>query len=330
MGKKSAKAKSLWSDEVLLNKQIRIFIALAFVISWPFMITSALANLNPKSFTLVMFAPFIAMILTTYITEKKSSKSSLTSGVKWHFNFKGNGKAYLFAWLTPILCAFLGAALYYAIFPQDFSWLLFALQAHNFNWDLNLFVIRQILIVTTISVLVAAVPAMGEEAGWRGYLLPRLIHKYGEVKGLILGAVVWGVWQWPILVLQSSAIAPFIELVGGKVNVTSSGYLYGVDYLGAPWTGMLAVFVYTFTIGTIAWWLYCKSESVWCASLFHGSVSAVAMFALEFRDVNMKNWLLGPSLPGLLAILPLFAVAVWLLAKKRQEMHIDYTVENLG
>ena len=331
MGNKSPKAKSLWSDEVLLIKQIWIFIGLCFLISWPFMITSSLANLNPKSFTLVMFAPFISMILTTYITEKKSAKGTLTSGVKWHFNFAHAWKYYLIAWLVPVVCAFLGAVIYYLIFPDNFSLLIFELQAQHFKWELIPFIIRQSLIICTISVIVAAVPAMGEEAGWRGYLFPRLIEVFGELKGLIIGAVVWGVWQWPILILQSSAVAPFIQHADGtKIEITTTGYLYGVDYWGAPWLGMLIVFLYTFAIGTIAWWIYCRSKSIWAASLLHGSVSAVAMFALEFRNVGMKNWILGPSMPGLISIIPLMAVAIWLIVKKKDEMHIDYTVENLG
>ena len=331
MGKKSAKAKSLWNDEVLITKQIWIFIGLVFLISWPFMITSSLANLNPKSFTLVMFAPFIAMIATTYITEKKSLKGTLTSGVRWHFNFSKSKNYYLIAWLVPIACAFLGALIYFSIFPDTFSLLIFTLQAHYFKWNVDPFIARQILIVSTISVVVAAVPAMGEESGWRGYLYPRLIHKYGEIKGLIIGAVVWGVWQWPILIVQSSAVAPLIKHAEGtKLDATSTGYLYGVDYWGAPWTGMFAIFLYTFAIGTIAWWIYCKSESIWAASLLHGSVSAVGMFALEFREVHLKNWLLGPSLPGIISIIPLLAFAIWLLVKKKDQMHIDYTIENLG
>ncbi len=54
------------------------------------------------------------------------------------------------------------------------------------------------------------------------------------------------------------------------------------------------------------------------------------MFALEFRYVGMKNWVLGPSMPGVISIIPLMAVAIWFIAKKKDEMHIDYTVENLG
>lgn len=44
---------------------------------------------------------------------------------------------------------------------------------------------------------------LGEEVGWRGYLLPRAVDEHGVVvAGLIVG-VVWAVWHWPLWFLPS-------------------------------------------------------------------------------------------------------------------------------
>ena len=44
---------------------------------------------------------------------------------------------------------------------------------------------------------------LGEEVGWRGYLLPRAVDDHGlVVAGLIVG-VVWAVWHWPLWFLPS-------------------------------------------------------------------------------------------------------------------------------
>lgn len=40
-------------------------------------------------------------------------------------------------------------------------------------------------------------PALGEEVGWRGYMMPRLKERFGLLNGRLLGGVVWGVWHWP-------------------------------------------------------------------------------------------------------------------------------------
>jgi membrane protease YdiL (CAAX protease family) len=40
--------------------------------------------------------------------------------------------------------------------------------------------------------------ASGEEYGWRGYLLPRLLP-LGELRGTLILAAIWGIWHLPVL-----------------------------------------------------------------------------------------------------------------------------------
>ncbi|MCA1379151.1 CPBP family intramembrane glutamic endopeptidase, partial [Bradyrhizobium sp. IC4060] len=40
---------------------------------------------------------------------------------------------------------------------------------------------------------------LGEETGWRGYTLPRLLHRAGPVVASCLLAVVWAGWHLPLL-----------------------------------------------------------------------------------------------------------------------------------
>ncbi len=61
------------------------------------------------------------------------------------------------------------------------------------------------------------IPAVGEEAGWRGYMMPHLKEQLGLLNGRLLGGVIWGVWHWPLMLLV--------------------GYEYGTNYLGAPCWG---------------------------------------------------------------------------------------------
>jgi membrane protease YdiL (CAAX protease family) len=46
----------------------------------------------------------------------------------------------------------------------------------------------------------------GEEAGWRGYALPRLLRKYSPVSaGIILG-IVWDFWHLPLWIISGSTL----------------------------------------------------------------------------------------------------------------------------
>jgi membrane protease YdiL (CAAX protease family) len=46
----------------------------------------------------------------------------------------------------------------------------------------------------------------GEEAGWRGYALPRLLRKYSPVSaGIILG-IVWDFWHLPLWIVSGSTL----------------------------------------------------------------------------------------------------------------------------
>ena len=38
--------------------------------------------------------------------------------------------------------------------------------------------------------------AVGEEIGWRGYMMPRLKERFSLFTGRLLGGILWGVWHW--------------------------------------------------------------------------------------------------------------------------------------
>lgn len=69
--------------------------------------------------------------------------------------------------------------------------------------DLNLWYLGPTILVTTL--LVDAGP-MGEELGWRGYALPRLLTLFGSpLKAALLLGVVWGIWHLPAFFISGTA-----------------------------------------------------------------------------------------------------------------------------
>ncbi len=96
-----------------------------------------------------------------------------------------------------------------------------------------------------LSPLLNLVPIFGEEFGWRGYLLPKLLP-LGERKAYIISGLIWGVWHIPVILM---------------------GYNYGIDYPGAPWSGALLFIFISFVLGTFFGWASLRAGNIWPASL---------------------------------------------------------------
>ncbi|QCK16696.1 CPBP family intramembrane glutamic endopeptidase [Mangrovivirga cuniculi] len=58
---------------------------------------------------------------------------------------------------------------------------------------------------------------IGEELGWRGWLLPNLLKKHSLNKSLVLIILIWGLWHFPILFNSLEIVIPWIILL---VSVT--------------------------------------------------------------------------------------------------------------
>ncbi len=130
----------------------------------------------------------------------------------------------------------------------------------------------------------------GEEYGWRGYLLPRLLP-LGEIRASVLLGLIWGVWHLPLL-------------------------LAGLNYPGVNvW---LAIIVFTFvTVAlsfTYTWFYVASSGSVLVAAVFHASTN-------QFSDTFWVPPLLSganPFAPSLVSGILIMAlvVAVYGLIKR--------------
>jgi len=89
--------------------------------------------------------------------------------------------------------------------------------------------------------------AFGEEAGWRGYALPRLVDRYGFWVGSLILGVVWCVWHYPKMLGN-----PYVPTVSQLIPLIA---LFSLQII-------LANFILC--------WLYFRSgRSVIATTLFH-------------------------------------------------------------
>src|SRR5699024_2526507 len=108
-------------------------------------------------------------------------------------------------------------------------------------------VIAQIAFVPVAS-LVNALPAFGEEAGWRGWLLP-VLEPLGTWPAMLLSGAIWGLWHAPIVLLGQNFDEPNIL---GVLLMTGGGIAWGVLF----------------------GWLRLRTGSVWPSVIGHGSLNA--------------------------------------------------------
>jgi len=105
--------------------------------------------------------------------------------------------------------------------------------------------------VLIVNTTIGVVPAIGEEYGWRGYLLPRLLP-LGEVRATALLAVIWATWHLPIL-------------------------LIGLNYPGQSAMTVLPMFMamVTLTAFPFTWLFVASHHSVLVVAVMHSALNAV-------------------------------------------------------
>ncbi|ETI68333.1 CPBP family intramembrane glutamic endopeptidase [Neobacillus vireti] len=134
-----------------------------------------------KMFPLIMFIPAaIAIIFSIFGRE----------GVHG-FKQKLNAKALLFGIFYPIgfvlLCAFLSQILGIG------------------TWNAYTVPVVKMLVTLVITILINLFTVLGEEYGWRGYLLPKFTMQWGKTKATIILGIIWALYHVPTVFFLAKA-----------------------------------------------------------------------------------------------------------------------------
>lgn len=76
--------------------------------------------------------------------------------------------------------------------PYAIYWMMHP-ETMKLTINLNFFV------VLIVGIPLSMVTALGEEIGWRGFLVPRLYKQVGLEKTLVFTSLLWAVWHLPLL-----------------------------------------------------------------------------------------------------------------------------------
>jgi CAAX protease family protein len=269
-------------------KEIILFVVLAYGLSWAwsgyFLLpylgdlltqsttpTDMVERLGPAATLGTMLTPMIAALIMRIFVSKEGLKGSL--------GLLRSPKYYLAALIAP------------AVFVTAVVLIVQALGLGEFRWSEATWFVYLMLLVIALPVTLFT---FGEEYGWRGYLLPRLLP-LGEIRASVLLGVIWGVWHLPLI-------------------------MAGLNYPGVNvW---LAVIIFTFvTVAlsfTYTWFYVASSSSVLVAAVFHASTN-------QFSDTFWVPPLLSganPFAPSLVSAVLIMALVVVVYRVFRRSVHV--------
>lgn len=230
-----------------------------------------------------MFFPGIsAFIVRKFITREGFSDAGLKLGKR---------KFYLQVYLL--------IPLFYAII-YGLTWLLvqapdFSLQSFMAQYGLKELPFPQLKLILLIFIstityapFLNAIPAFGEEFGWRGYLLPKLLP-FGQKKALIISGIIWGLWHAPLVLLM--------------------GFHYGHN----GWLGVLFFTTLVMLVGIYFGYLRIVSGSVFLTAFAHGVFNAQFYGIWSVIFPNLDPFLGGVT--SLIGILVFLTLSLWVFKK---------------
>lgn len=241
------------------------------------------------------FIPVLAVILTRAILKDKSS---------WNFDIKvwRNKKILLLCAFLPGALLLSGAAIYYFIFPQelfpntrslfDFIAAYGAPQGLPVNGG-SIALAAVILWIVSAIALPIHFRALGEEIGWRGFLLPKMLSFMSMRKAVLLNVVLWGIVHMPDII---------------------RGFNYGTDYWGAPVSGVIVFMLFCLCAGICLSYITIKTNNCMYAAIFHGAINVVADMQILTEVFNKP--LIGPAPTGLIGMSVLIVIAAYVFIKK--------------
>lgn len=238
-----------------------------------------------------MFAPSVAHLLTRLFT-KESFKNTYLG-----LYFKGNARYYVASVVVKIMESTIVMFLIWGIFMKGIS---LGDAFPMTNWQLQ---IGTFLLQLAISIILFF-PSFGEEWGWRGYMMPKLMKLMPKPIAILVGGVIWGLWHAPL---------------------TVSGHNFGTEYKLYPWLGILLMCLYCVLMNALLTLLTERTKSIYPASFCHminNNLGAGIMLTIFASPATLEKLADVSNLTLFLIMLPTTAIIgiismVLLMRKKK-------------
>lgn len=193
---------------------------------------------------LLMWSPGLAALVTSLVWRRS------LRGFGW---LPGKPRWLLLGWGLPILCALAVYALVWLTglggFPNP-RFVRSVQKAYPHASDV-VSVAKYLFGLMVVGFVPSMIKPLGEELGWRGFLVPALAKRMSYAKLSLLVGAIWGVWHYPAILLT--------------------------DYnIGTPaWFAIPCFTAMVVAASFVAAWLRLRSDSVWPSVIWHNSHNAI-------------------------------------------------------
>jgi membrane protease YdiL (CAAX protease family) len=258
------------SDMQVLKRQIGFFLASTFALSAVFWILIIRAGGLSTAYVIgLMWCPGISAMATRLIFHRT------LKGLGWGW---GKTRYQIASYLLPLA---------YAGVVYGLVWFtVLGERQPQFGASLWNF----IFIGTAFSLFTA----LGEEIGWRGYLVPQLFKLTGFTAAALFSGCIWALWHMPLIVFA--------------------------DYnAGAPaWFSVICFATMAVGISFAFAWLRIKSGSLWTAALIHASHNLYIQGYFDQVTVQTETttYLTGEFGAGLALSSVVVAIVFWRLRNR--------------
>lgn len=184
------------------------------------------------AFQLGVYGPLIGSLIVTWMDNGREGLNDLLRRViKWQVG----GRWYI----TAVALALTIAGLPVAIFALTGG---YAPSAYTLSFVIFLFVAQ---LFTS---------GLGEEPGWRGFLLPRLQARYTDDKYIWVLGLIWAIWHYPLMIIQGLSGIPDVTVMQAIIMqiINLAGFTMAI-------IGMTFIYV----------WLYNQTKSIFLMIVFH-------------------------------------------------------------
>ena len=295
-----ASASSLASADTQRQARRGLTIYFAVVVVLTALFDVLVLTVGPSWIFVLMWSPAAASVVARLVLREGFAD------VSFRFGGRRTLKGILLALVFPIVIGPVAYGIAWATGLAQFDPQPLGLVA-SFVGDtaspVTLFLVL-LALTATIGTIIGALSAAGEEIGWRGYMLMRLIDA-GVPRPVLASGLIWGLWHIPLVLagVYVAGSSPVVSAVLLMVMVTSFGFVFARMRL--------------------------ETGSIWPAIALHGAWNSIIQGAFDPVMGTGAGAMLWVGEAGILTTLALVVVAIifsrghWTIRRVPEEQQVE-------